>query len=89
MPEFTYEALASTGIRSQGNYMCAPARRDLDATEDWGGGVRRGSSGHRDGDVDVSEPMGGRYGRTRTTGTSGGIGASGGSYRVPTRRRGS
>jgi 23S rRNA pseudouridine2605 synthase len=66
----------------------APARRDLDVTEDWGGGVRRGSSGERDSGGDPSEPAGGRYGRTRTTGTSGGIGASGGSYRVPSRRRG-
>jgi 23S rRNA pseudouridine2605 synthase len=67
----------------------APARRDLEVTEDWGGGVRRGSSGRRDGEGDVHEPTGGRYGRTRTTGTSGGIGASGGNYRVPSRRRGS
>jgi 23S rRNA pseudouridine2605 synthase len=75
-----------TGPRYGGG---APARRDPDVTEDWGGGVRRGSSGQRDRDVDVGEPMGGRYGRTRTTGTSGGIGASGGSYRIPSRRRGS
>jgi 23S rRNA pseudouridine2605 synthase len=66
----------------------APARRDPGVTEDWGGGVRRGSSGHRDAG-ESSEPTGGRHGRTRTTGTSGGIGASGGSYRIGSRRRSS
>jgi 23S rRNA pseudouridine2605 synthase len=66
----------------------APARRDLGVTEDWGGGVRRGSSGHRDAG-ESSETTGGRHGRTRTTGTSGGIGASGGNYRIGSRRRSS
>jgi hypothetical protein len=57
--------------------------------EDWGGGVRRGATDDRDGDE--ASPRGelsGRGWRTRTTGTSGGIGAKGGEgYRVPGRRR--
>jgi 23S rRNA pseudouridine2605 synthase len=60
----------------------APARRDLGVREDWGGGVRRGSSGERDEDRAPREDVGGRGGRTRTTGTGGGIGARDGSYRV-------
>jgi 23S rRNA pseudouridine2605 synthase len=65
----------------------SPGRRSYDVTEDWGGGSGRGRSfsggsntGARD---DVS---GGRYGRTRTTGTSGGIGSSGDADRVKGRR---
>jgi 23S rRNA pseudouridine2605 synthase len=72
----------------------SPARRDPDVREDWGGGVRRGSSGHRDGDRDAAPrdrpprgDVGARGGQTRTTGTSGGVGASGGSYRIGSRRR--
>jgi 23S rRNA pseudouridine2605 synthase len=64
----------------------APGRRDPDVTEDWGGGVRRGSSGSRDEDRAPRADVGGRGGRTRTTGTSGGIGAGGGSFRVRGRR---
>jgi 23S rRNA pseudouridine2605 synthase len=67
----------------------SPGRRGYDVTEDWGGGSGRGRSfrggsgaqaGARD---DVS---GGRNGRTRTTGTSGGIGASSDADRVKGRR---
>jgi 23S rRNA pseudouridine2605 synthase len=76
----------------------APARRDLAVREDWGGGVRRGSSGPRPATTSTPPPrrgaesppprgdVGGRGGRTRTTGTGGGIGASEGSYRVRGRR---
>jgi len=66
----------------------APARRDIATREDWGGGVRRGSSGERDEDRPVpgARPAG-RGGRTRTTGTGGGIGAQEGAvYRVRGRR---
>jgi 23S rRNA pseudouridine2605 synthase len=65
----------------------APARRDLGVREDWGGGVRRGSSGERDQERPPRADVGGRGGRTRTTGTGGGIGAEEGSYRVRGRRR--
>jgi 23S rRNA pseudouridine2605 synthase len=78
----------------------APARRDVNVREDWGGGVRRGSSGGRDTPASPVPPGrgthpaspsprgegGGRGGRTRTTGTGGGIGAGEGSYRVRGRR---
>ena len=82
----------------------SPARRDLGVREDWGGGVRRGSSGAREGNAggassapprrgnENAQPprtdVGGRGGRTRTTGTGGGIGAGEGgpSYRVRGRR---
>jgi len=79
----------------------SPARRDLGVRDDWGGGVNRGSSGSRDtrassapprrGNESSAQPprgdVGGRGGRTRTTGTGGGIGAAGeGSYRVRGRR---
>jgi 23S rRNA pseudouridine2605 synthase len=60
----------------------APGRRDLGVREDWGGGVRRGSSGARDEDRGSRPEVGGRGGRTRTTGTGGGIGAGHGTYRV-------
>jgi 23S rRNA pseudouridine2605 synthase len=78
----------------------APARRDVNVREDWGGGVRRGSSGGRDTSASSGPPArgnhpsspaprseaGGRGGRTRTTGTGGGIGGGEGSYRVRGRR---
>ena len=66
----------------------APGRRDLGVKEDWGGGVRRGSSGTRDEDRTPRADVGGGRsgGRTRTTGTGGGIGAGEGSYRVRGRR---
>ncbi|HEY3822832.1 MAG TPA: pseudouridine synthase [Polyangiaceae bacterium] len=79
----------------------SPGRRDLGVREDWGGGVNRGSSGVRDARAHSVPPrrgsesgtqvprsdVGGRGGRTRTTGTGGGIGATGeGSYRVRGRR---
>jgi 23S rRNA pseudouridine2605 synthase len=77
----------------------SPARRDLGVREDWGGGVRRGSSGAREGGTSSPPPrrgnesaqppradVGGRGGRTRTTGTGGGIGAGEGNYRVRGRR---
>jgi 23S rRNA pseudouridine2605 synthase len=69
----------------------APVRRDLNVTEDWGGGVKRGSSGSRDPAQAPRDDVGGRGGRTRTTGSGGGIGAHGGqgsesSYRVKGRK---
>jgi 23S rRNA pseudouridine2605 synthase len=64
----------------------APVRRDLGVREDWGGGVKRGSSGARDEDQPPRADVGGRGGRTRTTGSGGGIGAAGGSYRIKGRR---
>jgi len=64
----------------------APVRRDLATREDWGGGVRRGSSGERDEDRPPRADVGGRGGQSRTTGTGGGIGAGQGSYRVKGRR---
>jgi 23S rRNA pseudouridine2605 synthase len=67
----------------------SPARRDLGVRDDWGGGIRRGATGQgnagRDGDRNDERPrgeVGGRGARTRTTGSGGGIGASGGQYRI-------
>jgi len=74
----------------------APGRRGYDVTQDWGGGARRGSSGGRYEDDrprshDDTRPSpelggGGRGGRTRTTGTSGGVGTTRGGDRVKSRR---
>ncbi len=69
----------------------APVRRDVNVTDDWGGGVKRGSSGSRDEAQAPRADVGGRGGRTRTTGSGGGIGAGGGrgsegTYRVKGRR---
>jgi 23S rRNA pseudouridine2605 synthase len=61
----------------------SPARRDLGVREDWGGGIRRGSSGTREED-DRPPPrgdLGGSERTTRTTGTGGGIRAGKGSFR--------
>jgi 23S rRNA pseudouridine2605 synthase len=63
----------------------SPGRRSPETKDDWGGGVRRGSS-HRDEPSDTRETHGGRLGRTRTTGTGGGIGARGPTDRVKGRR---
>lgn len=64
--------------------MGAPGRRSTDVQEDYGGGSGRGSSGKRESGAH-ERPRGGlgggRFQRTRTTGTSGGIGAGEGSYR--------
>lgn len=61
----------------------SPARRGLDVRDDWGGGIRRGSGGGRDDEEAPRPDVGGRGGRTRTTGSGGGIGAGrGGGYRV-------
>jgi 23S rRNA pseudouridine2605 synthase len=64
----------------------APVRRDLDTRRDWGGGIRRGASETRDDDAHPRAALG--RGRSRTTGTGGGIGASGrdDTYRVKGRR---
>jgi 23S rRNA pseudouridine2605 synthase len=62
----------------------APGRRSVDVREDWGGGIQR-SGGPRDGRDDEGPPrgdVGGTGGRSRTTGSGGGIGAAAGSYRV-------
>jgi 23S rRNA pseudouridine2605 synthase len=70
----------------------APGRRGVDVRDDWGGGVQRGGRGGQDtrDERDESGPprgdVGGRGGRTRTTGSGGGIGAGAGSYRVKGRR---
>jgi 23S rRNA pseudouridine2605 synthase len=67
----------------------SPARRSFEVTEDWGGGASRGSSSGRypsepgraswrdHGDRPKPDVGAGRLARTRTTGTGGGIGASG------------
>ncbi len=65
----------------------APGRRSPETTEDWGGGAARGSSSGRYArDDGERETHGGRFGRTRTTGTGGGIGARGPTDRVKGRR---
>ncbi len=72
----------------------APGRRGYDVKDDWGGGAGRGSSAGRKGtEADASKQGrphpdlgGGRGGRTRTTGTSGGIGTTRGGDRVKGRR---
>lgn len=65
----------------------APGRRSYDVAEDWGGGASRGSSrGRPQGGPPREEVGGGRLGRTRTTGTGGGIGARGPTDRVKSRR---
>jgi 23S rRNA pseudouridine2605 synthase len=64
----------------------SPVRRDINTREDWGGGVRRGASATQADDPPPRHDLG--RGRSRTTGTGGGIGASGrdDSYRVKGRR---
>lgn len=65
----------------------SPGRRSYDVTEDWGGGAGRGSTRRdREDEAPRGELGGGRLGRTRTTGTSGGIGAHGPAGRVKGRR---
>jgi 23S rRNA pseudouridine2605 synthase len=68
----------------------APGRRSPETKNDWGGGVRRGSSTREEGsdarDTKQGAGHGGRFGRTRTTGTGGGIGARGPTDRVKGRR---
>jgi 23S rRNA pseudouridine2605 synthase len=64
----------------------SPGRRSHEVTEDWGGGARRGKSGPSDRDGGRDQPPG-RGGRTRTTGTAGGIGAREDAPRVSSRRR--
>jgi 23S rRNA pseudouridine2605 synthase len=63
----------------------APGRRSPETKNDWGGGVRRGSSQREEAEPS-RDPHGGRLGRTRTTGTGGGIGARGPTDRVKGRR---
>jgi 23S rRNA pseudouridine2605 synthase len=55
----------------------APDRRGYDVNDDWGGSNRRGSTraAQRSDDHPPNELVGGRRGRTRTTGTAGGIGS--------------
>lgn len=76
------ERAATTGPRYGGG---SPGRRSYEVTEDWGGGAGRGATRTADerprGDVG-----GGRFGRTRTTGTSGGIGTNEPAPRVKGRR---
>ena len=66
----------------------APGRRSPETKSDWGGGVRRGSSQRDEAPEsrDDNRGHGGRMGRTRTTGTGGGIGARGPTDRVKGRR---
>jgi 23S rRNA pseudouridine2605 synthase len=62
------------------------ARRDLSGAADGHAGARRGASGDDElGSLPRSD-LGGRGGRTRTTGTGGGIAAGPGTYRVRGRR---
>ena len=82
-------APATTGARYGGG---SPGRRAPDVTQDWGGGARRGRSSDRvSSDTAPRGELGsgGRSGRTRTTGTSGGVksDSNDASTRVPTRRR--
>lgn len=79
---------ATTGARYGGG---SPGRRSHDVTEDWGGGSGRGSSGGRDtrgGDEGRPHPElgGGRFARSRTTGTGGGVRTQRGGDRVKSRR---
>jgi hypothetical protein len=72
----------------------APVRRGLGVTEDWGGGVQRGRSS-READRPAAAgqaprgDVGGRSGRSRTTGTGGGIQSPGddASWRISGRRK--
>ena len=69
----------------------SPGRRSYDVTQDWGRGARRGSS-HAERDRSQpprSDVSGGRGGRSRTTGTGGGVKSESNdaSYRVPGRKR--
>lgn len=65
----------------------APVRRGVDVSEDWGGGVHRGRSSG--GEAPPRSAVGsGRGGKTRTTGTAGGIGAREDAPRVRSRRGG-
>jgi 23S rRNA pseudouridine2605 synthase len=71
----------------------SPARRGYDVLDDWGGGAGRGSSSGRSSSSSSSPNdesrgswSGGRGGRTRTTGTSGGIGSRDDAPRVKGRR---
>lgn len=78
----------------------APGRRNPETKDDWGGGAGRGSSrrgddrgsggrgseGRGSDERNDSHSHGGRMGRTRTTGTGGGIGARGPTDRVKGRR---
>jgi 23S rRNA pseudouridine2605 synthase len=64
----------------------APGRRSPEVREDWGGGIHRGGGrGAQEESPEEAPPrgdVGGRGGRTRTTGSGGGIGAGAGHYRV-------
>lgn len=66
----------------------SPGRRAYDVAEDWGGGAHRGSTrGHERTEARPrGELGGGRLGRTRTTGTTGGVGAKEPAERVKGRR---
>lgn len=67
----------------------SPGRRGYDVVDDWGGGAGRGSTRGR-GTASDQAPRGdvggGRFARTRTTGTAGGIGANEPAARVKGRR---
>jgi 23S rRNA pseudouridine2605 synthase len=65
----------------------SPGRRSPTVREDWGGGVRRGATDRDAGDASPRGELSGRGWRTRTTGTAGGVGASGDDYRISGRRR--
>jgi 23S rRNA pseudouridine2605 synthase len=62
----------------------APGRKPMESPRDWGGGARRGSSEGqgRDERAPREDAPPGRFGRGRTTGTSGGPNAGGGDYRL-------
>ncbi len=67
--------------------MGAPGRRGPDVRDDYGGTSGRGSSGTRDRGTS-EDTRSGRSSTTRTTGSGGGIGSSGGNYRMERGRRG-
>jgi 23S rRNA pseudouridine2605 synthase len=81
----TSTAKTTTGPRYGGG---SPGRRSYDVTEDWGGGSGRGSTRgfQRSDEAPRGDVGGGRLGRTRTTGTSGGIGSKEPAPRVKGRR---
>jgi 23S rRNA pseudouridine2605 synthase len=82
--ESTYSQDRTEGPRYGGG---SPGRRSHDVKEDWGGGSGRGRSFSGGGNTNARDDVsGGRMGRTRTTGTAGGIGARNDADRVKSRR---
>ena len=80
---------ASTGTDSPRYGGGSPGRRNYEVKDDWGGGAGRGRTGSSDASAsrDSRDTPPGRGGRSRTTGTGGGIGANSDMPRVKSRRR--